>query len=364
MKINIDREKLLTALKTVQPVAKEGLLAILGNALFVAESNKLTITATNLDLTIKTTIDCEVEQAGAITLPIKRLNNMVKEMVKGNNVSIEVKEDDSVLICSRSSKFKLLGLPVKDFPPIQEVDGDPLFTIQQKQLKVLLYHTSYAASKDETRRVLQGNLLSIDNNEITSVATDGRRLSLDKICDAGTEDKKIDMIIPSFTVTELKKVLTDDGDISVWIIKNNVALKIGDTFVISKLVDGVYPNYRQVIPNGLDKVISVNRENALSVFKRVSIISDGDNNSVKLTIGKNEILVHSSVAQIGEAKDIIPIAYTGEEITVSFNPDYIIEILESMKEEEVFFCFDNGNSPCIIRNMSNFMCVVIPLRLQ
>ncbi|MDD4017792.1 MAG: DNA polymerase III subunit beta, partial [Kiritimatiellae bacterium] len=260
MKFSIVRSKFLDGLQTVQNVVTaKGSLQILSNALLHAEDNKLCITTTDLDISERCIVECEVEKPGSTTLPIRRLASMIRELDEGK-ILVEVNEEDVASVQCGSTYFKIIGLPTRDFPPVPATEGKFCYRIDQGAFREMLRKTCYAVSQDETRRVLNGVLLALKENKLTMVATDGRRLALVEHEIEFPPEAEVEMILPTKAVSELMRILSNDGDLKIYAQKNQVVFELGDTVLSSKLIDGVYPNYRQVIPSACDERVVIERE--------------------------------------------------------------------------------------------------------
>ena len=364
MKFTVIRSKFLEGLMTVQNVvSSKGTLQILSNALIHVENNQMSITTTDLDISMRCVIPCEVEQPGSTTLPIRRVVMIMKELNEGN-VTVQVAEDDEAKFQSGSSYFKVIGLPTRDFPPIPATEGKFSYRIDQGVLKEMLRKTSYAASLDETRRVLNGVLMAFKSNKLTMVATDGRRLALVDHEVEFPEQAETEMILPTKAVNELMRVLQNEGEVKIYAQKNQVVFEMGTTIMSSKLVDGVYPNYRQVIPGGCDERVTLEREELLRAVRRVSVMTTDKSNAVRLTFSANQLTINITSQEVGEGRETIPVKYTGKEVSIVFNPEYVMDPLKNMDDDEVYFELSDGHSPALLKCSVPFLYVLMPLRLN
>ena len=364
MKFTILRSKFLEGLMTVQNVVStKGTLQILSNALIHVEDNQMSITTTDLDVSMRCVVPCEVEKAGSTTLPIRRLVNIVKELNEGN-MNVEVNNEDVASVQSGSSFFKIIGLSTRDFPPVPATEGKLSYRIDQSAFKGMLHKTSYAASLDETRRVLNGVLLAFKDNKLTMVATDGRRLALVDREIEFPPNAESEMILPTKAVNELVRVLGSEGEAKIYAQKNQVVFEIGTTVMSSKLVDGVYPNYRQVIPGGCDERVTIEREELLKAVRRVAVVATDKSNAIRMTFSANQLTISINSPEVGEGREIIPIKYAGKEISIVFNPEYVMDPLKNMDDDEVYFELNDGHSPALLKCNVPFLYVLMPLRLS
>ncbi len=364
MKFAIVRSKLLEALQSVQNVVSvKSTLQILSNALIKSEGNKLHLTTTDLDITVKCTIEAESDETGGTTLPIRRLAGIVRELPEGK-ITVNISDEDVAEVRCGSSFFKIIGLPMRDFPPVPVPDGKDCYRLDQGTFREMLRKTAYAASQDETRHVLNGVLLAFKDGKLTMVATDGRRLALVEQEVEFPESAEIEMILPSKAVNELMHILKDEGDLKIYAHKGQAVFELGSITMSSKLIDGVYPNYRQVIPTGCDERIVLEREALLTCLRRVSLVTTDKSNSTRLTFSANQLTILSNTPDIGEARETMPVKYAGKEITVTFNPEYVMDPLRNIDHDEVTFEMSDGHSPALIKcGGVPFLYVLMPLRI-
>ena len=364
MKFKIVRSKFIEGLKSVQGiVAGKGSLPVLNNVRLEALGKELTLTTTDLDISIRTTVECEVEEQGVSTLPVKLLFNSISKAAEGIvEVDIDAKERASIV--AGSAKFKLAGLPESEFPRLPEDEDTYAYTIPQATLKEMLRKVSYAASQDDTRRTLKGVLMSFKDEKLTMVATDGRRLALVENEIEFPTDAERDIILPSKTVQELMRSLNGEEETSVKVQKSQIAFKVGSVMIYSKLIDDQYPNYKQVIPSETIEKIAVDRQLLLDALDRASVMTMDEAHSKKLIFSEGKLTVTSAASDIGEAKDEVPIKYAGETIEIIFNPSYVMDPLKAIDDDEVTINLNNGHSPAVIKCSVPFLYVLMPLRIN
>jgi len=364
MKFSIGRTKFLDGLQTVQNVVSaKGSLQILSNALIHAEGNQLCITTTDLDISERCFVECEVEQPGTTTLPIRRLASIIRELNE-NKILVEVNDDDVASVQCGSSYFKIIGLPMRDFSPVPVTEGKFCYRIDQGAFREMLRKTSYAVSLDETRRVLNGVLLAFKENKLTMVATDGRRLALVEHEIEFPPEAEIEMVLPTKAVSELMRILGNDGDLKIYAQKNQVIFEIGTTMLSSKLIDGVYPNYRQVIPGACDERVVIEREQLLSALRRVSVVTTDKSNATRLTFSANQLTISTNTPDVGEGRDTVPVKYAGKEVSIIFNPEYVMDPLKNIDDDEIFIELNDGHSPALLKCSIPFLYVLMPLRIS
>ena len=364
MKFSVVRSKFLDGLQRIQNVVSgRGTLQILQNAMIEAEGDRLCMTTTDLDISERCYVECQIEEPGSTTLPIRRLASIIRELDEGQ-IMVEVDEDDVATVQSGSSYFKIIGMSVRDFPTVPVTEGKFCYRIDQGVLREMLRKTSYAISQDETRRVLNGVLMAFKDNKLTMVATDGRRLALVEQEIEFPPEAEAELILPNKAVTELMRLLGNEGDLKVYAQKNQAVFEIGTTMMSSKLIDGVYPNYRQVIPGACDERVVIEREALLSALRRVSVVTTDKSNATRLTFSANQLTISINTPDVGEGRDTLPVKYAGKEISIIFNPEYVMDPLKNIDDDEVFLEMNDGHSPALLKCNVPFLYVLMPLRIS
>jgi DNA polymerase-3 subunit beta len=369
MNLTIAKDQLINGLQAVQNVVStRSTLPILSNVLLRAENDRLELTATDLDVTIICSVEAKVARAGATTVPVKKLFGIVREL---GNAELEMDVDDKNLCAIQSgpSYYKIHGLGADEYPPVPKFKEEKKVVLNQETMKGMLRKTSFAISSDETRYVLNGIYISLKEHKMTMVATDGRRLSLvDEELDV-PEGSQGEFIIPSKTVNELNRLLQDKGEIEIRYAENQASFNLREeksapTVVVTKLIEGNYPNYRQVIPVETKERVPLMREEFLHALRRAEIMTSEKANSVKMSFGKNKLEITANSPEVGEAKETIAINYKGKEIAVAFNPKYLIEPLTALPQDEVFVELIDELSPGVLKINGPFLYVVMPMRLS
>jgi DNA polymerase-3 subunit beta len=343
-------------------------LPILSNVLLRAGDNKLEFTATDLDVTISCSVEAAVKKKGATTVPVKRLFGIVREL--GNpEIELEVDEKNACSIRAGASFYKIHGLSADEFPPFHSVNNEKKITLPQEKFKGMLRKTSFAISTDESRYVLNGIFISLKEHKMTMVATDGRRLALvDEEVDI-PESSQGEFIIPTKTVNELTRLLTEKGEIEISFNENQAAFTLKDEkgftiLIISKLVEGNYPNYRQVIPSEAKERIALPREELLGAARRAQLMTSDKANSVKIAVGRNNLAITANSPEVGEGRESLAINYKGKDMAIAFNPAYLVEPLNALTEDEVFLELIDELSPGVLKINGPFLYVVMPMRLS
>lgn len=364
MKIELAKSDLLEGLQAVQNVVSiRTTLPILSNVLLQAEKGKLGLSTTDLDVSMQCTINAKVGKGGATTLPARRLASIVRELPT-SDIEIEVDEKDTAQVRCGSSFFKIMGISEEEFPPITKAEGKFCYTLEQGAFREMLRKTAYAASTDETRFVLNGVFLSFKEGKLVMVATDGRRLALVEHEVEFPSEAEVDMILPSKVATELMHTLGETGELRIHVKENRVMFEFGTVVVSSKLIEGTYPNYRQVIPAQCEERIAVEREELLTALKRVTLVTTEKATATHLSFGKNQLEVSMTTPDVGEARETLPIKYSGKEIQVAFNPEYMMDGLKNLTQDEVFVELTDELSPGVIKCDIPFLYVLMPMRVS
>lgn len=362
MKFSIVRSKFIEGLKSVQNiVAGKGSLPIIQNVMIDAKGGDITLTTTDLDISIRSTVSCEVNEEGATTLPVKLLFNLISKAPEGV-VEVTVDSNEQAVIRAGSASYRLNGKPEADFPRLKTDEETSEYVMPRQTLQEMFRKTSYAASQDDTRRTLKGVLMSFKDSRLTMVATDGRRLALVEKEMEFPKNAERDIVLPSKAVQELQRSLNGEGDVKMEVSVSKICFSFGDIQIYSKLMDDTYPNYRQVIPKECAEKIVVDRQLLLSALERASVMTMDEAHSTKLIFESNRLTVTSAANEIGEAKDEVPIKYAGEKIEIMFNPNYLMDPLKAIDDDEVSININNGHSPAVIKCSIPFLYVLMPLR--
>ena len=376
MKFKINKEHFATGLRQVtNVVSSKPSMPVLNNVLIKAEGDTVVLTTTNLDLGIRCSIKAEVEKPGEITLPVKKLAAIVNSMPQ-QEITLESGDGQVARIRSGRSDFQRFnGLKAEDFPPLPSFVDQHNYELGPQELLNMLRSVSYAQSSDENRYILNSVFFNFSEGKLTLVATDGRRLALI------SRDMKIDredegsIILPAKTVSELEKLLPQGKNVKISFNDRQVAFDIevgeessgngltGSIYLVSKIVEGSYPNYKQVIPKETEHRIKVERELMLETVRRVALMTTDKQNSVRLKIFDNCLEISGQSSDFGEAKEPIEVEYDGPEVQIGFNPEFLLSPLSNLTKDEIFFEFKDEMSPGVFKTLDNFLCVVMPLRI-
>lgn len=376
MKFKINRDHFATGLQQVlNVVGTRATMPILSNVLIKAEGKQLSLTTTNLDLGIRCRIQADVEVEGAITLPVRKLATIIRAL-PNTDVLVEASGSGQAKITSGGSNFRIMGIGEEDFPPLPSFADQHVFHLSQAELGNMLKSVSYAQSKDENRYILNGVYFIFEDNALNLVATDGRRLALTSREIEVAENNGGSLILPAKTVDELERLLGQGEDVKITFNDRQVAFTIhisdnsekggliDSIYLVSKIVEGNYPNYKQVIPKETENRVKVERELMAECVQRAALVTSDKNNSVKLKLGHNVLEISGQSAEYGESHESMAIAYEGPEVTVAFNPAFLLDPLKALTKDEVYFEFKDELSPGVFKTLESFLCVIMPLRLN
>ncbi len=363
MRFDTTKEVLIKGIQEVQSaINPKTTLPILSNILMETGKDVLSLTATDLDIGIVSTIPVKTASEGVITVPAKKFFDIIKELPDGE-VSISVKKNNLVHIECVSCLFKIMGLPKDEFPQLPDFKDRDSIMMQRARLKKMFSMTSFAISRDETRYVLNGVLFVIKPTYIRIIATDGRRLAMveEKNQSPKTHEKKV--IIPAKTITELSKLLGDEGEVKICFGNNQVLFDMGSTKVVSRLIEGEFPNYEQVIPKEVKEKVLIAKARFLSATKRAALFTNPDSLAVKVELSKDKMVLSKNAPYIGEAREEIGVDYKGKDLAIGFNPDYLIDALKNISDEMVPFEVMDAEKPGVIRIGNEYVYVVLPMQI-
>ncbi len=371
MKLKIKKEEILKGLQRIQGIVeKKNTMPILSNMLLTAEGGSIEIIATDLEIGLRGSYVADVEKPGSVTVSAKKMYEIVREL-PADDVQIKVEEGNWVKIISGRAQFKLVGLPKDEYPALPDVAEEGMIAIDGDMLREMIKKTLYAVGENDARYVLNGLFVHMTQAKgglnIRMVGTDGHRLSMiDRVIDA--KHKEESFIIPKKAMMELRRLLEEDApktELRIGFSKNHALFKRDGLVMVSKLIDGNYPNYLQVVPAKSSKKVTVSKEVMTHAVKRVSILSKEKTNAVKLQLEKERIILSTNNPEIGEASEELAVDYSGEGIAIGFNSRYLMDVLMSMDREHIAIELNDPLSPCLITEDGdeNYKCVVMPMRV-
>lgn len=363
MEFESSKKDLLKSLATISSIVNERqTIPILSHVLIESKNQtEVVLSATDLKVSVEASVPSNVVESGSITVPAKRFLQIIKELPEAN-VRCVVNAHHQVLIECLNSEFKITGLPKEEFPPISFYE-DQSFVLEQKTFKEALKEVLISISSDTTRHILNGVFMQFSRGKIVMVATDGRRLSHIQIDAAIEMDGEQHLILPGKMAQELLRVLQDEGSFNLTLGEKEVVFNFETTRYMSQLIDGKYPNFEQVIPKDVKHLVSLNRELLMGALRRSAVLVDQKLNRIKVELKPGQLVISTKTPELGESKEEIDIAYDGEEISVGFAPNYLLDGLKVMSEDEVSFGLTEGGKAGVLRTNDRFLYVIMPMRL-
>jgi DNA polymerase-3 subunit beta len=374
MKFKINRDHFANGLAQVlNVVGSKATMPILSNVLIEAEKDQISLTTTNLDLGIRCKIKAEVKETGSVTLPVKRLATIVREL-PSVDVTVDATPNHQVKLASGGSNFRIMGIGKEEFPPLPEFGDEKAYSLEQAELATMLKSVAYAQSTDETRYILNGVYFNFKDGKLSLVATDGRRLALvSKEMEVPASSAGA-IILPARTVGELLRLLDKGEKVKINFNDRRAAFQIAtdkessglvdSVYLYSKVVEGNYPNYQQVIPKETHQRIKLERELFLQCVHRAALVCSEKSNSVKIKLSSNLLEITAQSPDFGEAHESMAIGYSGPELQVAFNPGFVMDPLRALTKDEVFFEVKDEVSPGVFKTLESFICVIMPVRLS
>ncbi|MGA2192056.1 MAG: DNA polymerase III subunit beta [Nitrospirota bacterium] len=375
MKFNIKKEEFLKGLARVQSVAdRRNTMPILSNVLIESAEGGIAITATDLEIGLRGVYEAQVLEPGGVSLSARKLYEIVRELPH-EEVSVESAENNWATIKSGQAVFKFTGLAKEEFPTLPEMEGADFIPVETEVMHDLIRKTIFAAGDNDTRYVLNGLYMTIakegGGTAIQMVGTDGHRLAiLKRTLNVSTEASSA--IVPKKSAAELKKLLDEgEGNLRMAVSKNHIVFKLNSLYMVTRLIEGNYPNYEQVIPTSNNKDVVVDKAALVSALRRVSLLSRERTNAVKFTFTSKKAVLSSQNPEMGEAREDMQVDYSGEELEVGFNAKYLLDALSVMDQDKVNMHLKDNLSPCIISQQGSakpdagemYKCVVMPMRV-
>jgi DNA polymerase-3 subunit beta len=368
MKFTITREQLQEGLTAVAAaVPTKTTLPVLANILLEATKDGLRLSGTDLDIAVVTTVPAAVDQEGAITLPARKLVELVRELPSAGIRMTTQGEQRVTIECGRS-KFKLLGLPREEFPSFPQVAFDGSSKTTARELQKLIAHVAFAASTEESRPVLNGVLWQLLPDRMRMVATNGHRLAKMEIPMQSTVAQQAELIVPPKALEQFRKLFGPDDEIEIGRSDNHLGFRSATTQVFTRLIEGPYPNYEQVIPRENDKVATVEKASLMSALRRMSIVASDQTHRIRMAFGDGSCRLSVTTPDLGEAQEEITVSYEGEALDIGFNANYLLEVLKYMPTDEVRLTFKAPERAATVEPVgwddpAAYLTLVMPLRL-
>jgi len=369
MKFTITREQLQEGLSAVAAsVPSKTTLPVLSNILVEATRDGIRLSGTDLDIAVSTTVPAQVDQDGAITLPARKLVEIVRELPSAA-IRITGSGEQRVTIECGRSKFKLLGLPREEFPAFPAVKFDGAWRTRSSDLQKLIGHVAFAASTEESRPILNGVLWELRPDRMRMVATNGHRLArMDVPTAAGGSTAQADLIVPPKALDQIRRLFGADEEVEIARSENHLGFRSPTTQVFTRLIEGPYPNYEQVIPRENDKTVTADKGALTSALRRMSIVASDQTHRIRLAFAGGSCKLSVQTPDLGEAQEELTVSYDGDPLEIGFNASYLLEIMKFIPTDEVRMTFKAPEraatcEPVGWNDPASFLALVMPLRL-
>jgi DNA polymerase-3 subunit beta len=375
MELTVAKADLQKELQLCQGVVeKRSTIPILSNVLLKAADGKLSIAATDLDVTILSACPARITTPGGVTIEARRLFDIIRSL-PDEDVHITMQENNSLLVESGTAKFRLLGLPAEDYPTLPAVDMSDAYTISLEELKTMVGKVRFAITHEETRFQLNGALLKIQPSKMEMVATDGHRMALINFPKGGNGKTKkgsdFTVLVPRKALEEILRLEGDeDGTVRFGVSDNQLFFEAGERRLMARMIDVNFPNYMEVISRDNDRRVMVDRERLLSTIRRISLVANERTRAVRFDFAPGKLTVSSTNPELGDARETVPIDYAGNPFFVGLNAAYVTDFLSAVDTPQVSLELKDENSQCIGRPATNaedlaydYLYVVMPMRL-
>lgn len=359
--------------KCYNVVGQKSTVPILSNFLLEAVDGQVILTATDLTVGVRCCADAKVLEEGATTIPAKTLTPLIKELDSAGNVEVTTNASDLTEIRAGSSKFKLHGMSRLEYPALPALDNATHFQIPQKELREAFFTTSFAVSKEDTRYVLTGVNMSINGDTATFVGTDGKRLARSFFSTPAEKPHTGSYTVPLKAVDEVLKALNEDGLVDIYLMEDKIALQTKNTLVVSKLLSGDYPDVTRVIPEKSQTVVSLHREELMSLLRQIILFTTESTSSARFSFQNGELKLDVNSSSVGEGKVSMPVNYDGQPLEIAFNASYFYEILRHCSGETVSLGLLDSFNPGVIADRDQKptlesgatpLFVLMPMRLS
>jgi len=368
MRFTISREKLQEGLAAVAAsIPAKTTLPVLANILLETTDKGIKLSGTDLDIAVSTEVAADVEATGAVTIPAKKLSEIARELPPAPVKIGAVGEQRVTIECGRS-RFKLLGLPRDEFPTFPSVRFNESWRIRSGDLQQLIAHTAFAVSSEESRPILNGVLWELRPEKMRMVATNGHRLAKMEMGITSADAPSSDLIVPPKALEQVRRLFPAEEELEIARGDNHIGFRSPFTAVFTRLIEGPYPNYEQVIPKDNDKVAICDKVALTSALKRMSVIASDKTHRIRLSFNAGMLKFSVQTPDLGEAQDELPIKFTGDQLDIGFNASYLLEILRYIPSDEVRMTFKAPERAATLepegwKNAASYMCLVMPLRL-
>ena len=366
MNFTITRHNLHSSLAAVSAsIPSKTTLPVLSNILFEAKEDAVWMSGTDLDVAVRVKVPVNVKEPGFLTAPGKKLQEITRDLPE-QPVEVATRGEQIEIKC-RKSHFKLNGLPADEFPSLAEVDFSEGWRVMGKDVNRLIHHTAFAVSTEESRPILNGVLWELRDRSMRMVATNGHRLARMGVPAESSGAPSADFIVPPNALQQVQRLFKDDDTIEVARSGNHLGFRADSTEVYTRLIEGTYPNYDQVIPQDNDEVATIDKKALESAVRRMAVVASDQTHRIRLKFEPGRVHLNVLTPDLGEGHDELEIGYEGEELEIGFNANYLLEVIRYMPTDEVDVAFKAPERAATIVPAGNedidYLCLVMPLRL-
>ncbi len=365
MKLSVTRDSLHQGLGAVAAtIPTKTTLPVLSNILLEAKDGGLTLSGTDLDISVAVRIDAEVSKPGAVTVPARKFAEIARELPAGS-VTVVV-DGVEIRIEGGKSRFKLFGLAPEEFPSFPEVDFGESWRMKAGELHDLISRVSFAASTEESRPILNGVLWQLRPDSASMVATNGHRLARMRVALEGVGAPEADLIVPPKALQQVQRLFDGADSIEIARSRNHLGFKSEGRRVFTRLIEGPYPNYQQVIPTDNDRIATANRDGLAAAIRRMAVVASDQTHRVRMAFGDGTLSFRVQTPDLGEAEEEMPVDYQGDPLEIGFNANYLLEVLRHMPDDDILMQFKAPERAATFLPASgapDYLCLVMPLRL-
>jgi DNA polymerase-3 subunit beta len=363
MRLTCSRDELAAALGVVsRAVSTRSAVQILSGILLRAESGSLEVAATDMEISLRTTLVADVGEDGSVVVPGRLLVDIVR-LLPESEVAVEHRlEENTLQVTCGPSEYRLRTYSVEDFPRLPEADAGGASTVDTEPLLETIGRVSRAASRDESRPVLTGILVRFEQGKLAMAATDSYRLSVKETPLEGSVPE-LEAIVPARALEELRRIAAGTDSVSLAVRENQVIFGVGDVWLTTRRIDGQFPNYRTLIPEAFEHEVTIPRDEFLEVVRRTGVMAQR-NSPLRLRFAEGELTISAQTQDVGESRESLPIAFSGEALEIGFNPDFLRDGIDSVTEDSLVLKLINPLRPGLIQGAGDdFWYLIMPIRL-
>jgi len=364
VKVTCAKDELTQALSLVgRAVSTRATVQVLGGVLLRAADGQMHLSATDMELSLRLSVEARVEGGGAVVAPGRLFVDLAR-LLPESEVVLEHRPEHGVLeVTCGPASYKLNTYSAEDFPKLPDVEGTQTFAVDSSAFLETVSRVARAASRDESRPVLTGVLVRFEGGKLIMAATDSYRMSVKETELAGGTASELEAIVPARALTELSRVAQDSGELQIGVQENHVVFGAGDVWLTTRRIDGQFPNYKQLLPETFEHEVALPREEFLEVVRRASVMAQR-NSPLRLRFAEGEVTVSAQTQDVGEAKESLPVPFTGDPLEIGFNPDFLRDGLESVESDEVALRLISPLRPGLLHSdAEDFSYLIMPIRL-